>query len=240
MGGFTMSVGKPIDIKGDNDLLSLLRRADPDELGVFVDYLTDSEKGRLSLSNDVCATLVEAKSARVYPEAVIRTMIRELQLFGGNSIVNLFRSGGVQYSEILFDVLEHLKGSRDDGDSVADIEVKVLKKLWGLTLEGVPREQRAELLCKFASVNAANDRGSDTLSMAQLLSNAMAASSFGIAGGAAAGVGFASTRAVSTMLGPIGLALSGVWGTYNLTSAAYRVTVPCVVLIAYLRLRLDA
>jgi len=235
-----MSVGTPIDIKGDDNLLSLLQRANPDELGAFVDYLTDSGNGRVSLSNDVCAALVRAKTQRAYTEAILRTMIREFQLFGGNSIINIFRSGGVRYSEILFDVLEHLKGLREDGDSIADIELKVLKKLWGLTLEGVSREQRAELLRKFESEQAGNSGGTDYLNLARLLFSAMAASSFGIAGGAAASVGFVSTRAISTALGPIGLALSGVWGTYNLTSAAYRVTVPCVVLVAYLRIKQNA
>lgn len=239
-----MSAVNTIDIRGDQELLNLLQRTLPEELGLLVDYLTDNGRGRMALSGEVCASLVKAKQQRHYPEHTLRMMIRELQCFGGNSIVNLFRSSGVDYSEIVIDVLEHLKGTREEGESLADIEAKILKKLWGLTLDGVSQEQRAELVRKFEAEKLSGHVAEVPLSIAQLLTHALAASSFGVVGGmtgsAVAGTGLVASRAAAVALGPVGLALSGIWGASSLASPAYRVTVPCVVLIAYLRMKRDA
>jgi hypothetical protein len=51
------------------------------------------------------------------------------------------------------------------------------------------------------------------------------------------GVGGAS-RALGAVLGPIGWAVTGLWTLADLSAPAYRVTVPCVVQVAYIRQKL--
>jgi len=47
------------------------------------------------------------------------------------------------------------------------------------------------------------------------------------------------TRAISVVAGPIGWAVSAIWTAFDLASPAYRVTVPCVIQIAYMRQKLS-
>ena len=45
-------------------------------------------------------------------------------------------------------------------------------------------------------------------------------------------------RALSVALGPIGWAITGLWTLADLSAPAYRVTVPCVLQVAYIRQKL--
>jgi hypothetical protein len=47
-------------------------------------------------------------------------------------------------------------------------------------------------------------------------------------------------RGINIALGPIGWAVTALWTLADLASPAYRVTVPCVVQIAYIRRQLIA
>ena len=51
---------------------------------------------------------------------------------------------------------------------------------------------------------------------------------------AAAGM-FVGGRLLALLAGPIGLALTGLWALADIAGPAYRVTIPCVILIAYMR-----
>ncbi|MHA6897190.1 zinc-ribbon domain-containing protein [Ralstonia pseudosolanacearum] len=42
-------------------------------------------------------------------------------------------------------------------------------------------------------------------------------------------------RGVGALLGPIGLVVTGFWTLAEMANPAYRVTVPCVIQIAYMR-----
>jgi uncharacterized protein YaaW (UPF0174 family) len=62
-----------------------------------------------------------------------------------------------------------------------------------------------------------------------------AATALAGAGTYGAFAGFAGARAVSALAGPVGLAIGGIWTLASLASPAYRVTVPCVVQLAFMR-----
>ena len=244
------------DEYGAEALQRLLAKADRARLDLLVDYITDAGKGRLMLSASNCNALVQAKTQGDYSAATLSLLVSELLHFGGNSIANLLRSQGASWLSIVVDVLEHLKGRRKEGDSDADLErrvlVQLLEALWeklpdselsplrrALEVEGIPdREQMAALR---EAVMAANGVG---VGVAKLLTAAMASSTFGagavftglsVGSGAAGAAQFIAGRG-AVALGPIGLALGGLWGAYSLAGPAYRVTVPCVVLIALIRL----
>lgn len=238
-------------------LNQLLAKADRAHLDLLVDYITDGGKGRLMLSASNCKALVQAKAERDYSAATLSLLASELLHFGGNSIANLVRSQGASWLSIVVDVLEHLKGRRKEGDSVVDLErrvlVQLLETLWeklpaseldplrrALDVEGVPDRQQLAVLRE--AVMKADGVG---VGVAKLLTAAMASSTFGagavftgmsVGSGAAGAAQFIAGRGASVALGPIGLALGGLWGAYSLAGPAYRVTVPCVVLIALIRL----
>lgn len=243
----TVNAEKQIDIKYDDDLLDLLIQASNEDIAPLIDYITDCGKGRVSLSKENCKALINARTQGTYTPLVLRTLIRELQHFGGNSLVNLFRSNGVSYSEIVFDVADHLSVKRSDGESLPDIERNILGKLWKLTVSGTSAADRKALIHSLEKqrnltgtleeLRAAFNLGPGSISItaASLLSNALAANTLG--SGATAGLTAVAGRGGATALGPIGLALSGVWATYSLTAQAYRITMPCVVQIALIRLK---
>lgn len=245
------------DVSEVEVLKQLLAKANSEYLDLLVDYITDGGKGRLMLSATNCKALVQAKAAGEYSEAQLELLITELLHFGGNSIANMWRSEGAPWASIVVDVLDHLKGKREDGDSIIQLERRVLvqllrhfwSKLSGAELEplcevlkvnGMPDQDQLEVLRQ--AVMGASEVG---LILTKILAASMATSTFGAGaaltgiswGGAAAGVAlFAAGRGAAIALGPIGLALGGIWSAFNLTGPAFRVTVPCVVLIALIRL----
>ncbi|WP_259655623.1 hypothetical protein [Klebsiella pneumoniae] len=98
-----------IDIKDDEALVALLLNADKDDIDLLLDYITPDGKFNLSQSDSVKAVLRDAKTSETIDEDTLRLLVRELQLFGGNTFVNLFRRNGVSYSYIVNDVISHLK-----------------------------------------------------------------------------------------------------------------------------------
>lgn len=233
-----------LDINGDDDLLQLLSAADPVDVSVLVDFLTDSGAGRLAMASEVSAALKSAKAKGRFNEGVLRLLIRELQHFGGNSVVNLFRRNGVPYAEIVADVLVHLGGTADKTESVACMEIKVLDILLTEAWTKMSAEEQAsfarsfegpvgKLAGSYAGLLAAVRRGGAS-SIASVLMSTGAVGQL-LAVPSAAAVGMAATRFASSLLGPIGIALTGAAGAQSLAGEAYRITVPCVIQIACIR-----
>ena len=98
-----------IDIKGDETLVALLLNADKNDIDLLIDYITPDGKFNFSQSDRVKKALRDGKNSEAIDEETLRLLIRELQHFGGNTVINLFRGNGVSYSEIVDDVASHLK-----------------------------------------------------------------------------------------------------------------------------------
>ncbi|MFG9747714.1 ubiquinol-cytochrome C chaperone family protein [Pseudomonas aeruginosa] len=62
----------------------------------------------------------------------------------------------------------------------------------------------------------------------------------GLRSAVVAGGTFAGGRAVAALAGPVGWVIAGVWTAVDLAGPAYRVTIPCVLHIAMLRLKARA
>ena len=50
----------------------------------------------------------------------------------------------------------------------------------------------------------------------------------------------ALTRTIGAFAGPIGWALLSLWTIFDIAGPAYRITIPCVVHVAYLRIKAAA
>ena len=230
----------------DNDLADLLSNAEADDLAILIDLITDSGKGRISLSSEVCSKLTEAKNSSKVDAECRALLAEELHRFGGNSLVNLLRGGsGVSYKEIASDVASRVKAPYNAKHDCITIEAAIISKVMEKSLEKMSEAERQAF---FESIGQTYIPGSGPATVAGLLAlvsktgifymsayiaNATASSVLG-RGLAYSASAFAPSTAAS-LAGPIGWALAAIWTAYDLSSPAYRVTVPCVIQIAYMR-----
>lgn len=226
--------------------LALFEAADADDLGVLIDHVTDKGEGRISLASETCKTLFEAKETPI--SASVRALLaEELRRFGGNSLANVIRGEGVAYREVVCDVARHVKAEFSPKSEIGIIELAIIHAVMKQSFEKMSEQERADL---FAEFGARYTTGSAPAAMG-LLQAAIKASGFGpfklaaVVANAVSkallgrGLSFGATatlmRGISTFAGPIGWALTAIWTVFELGSPAYRVTLPCVIQIAYMR-----
>lgn len=231
----------------DFELLTLLREAEGVDVGILIDYITDDGKGRVSLDSDICAKLVDARISGNYSDNILRLIAHELQLFGGNSIINLIRGGkGVSYETLLKDVADHLKAPYAKDAAVEEVELAILLKLMAQAWEKMTPEERRTYLDSLgltdipvgpaamaAAIAAVRLGGFAAYRLALVIANSLARALLGR--GLALGANAALMRGLGVLAGPVGWALTAIWTVFDLASPAYRVTIPCVVQLAYIR-----
>lgn len=193
-----------------------------------------------------------------YPNHIkyVDEIMEELQRFGGNTFVNyLIRFGeGVLYKEILCDVCDNLRVNYNKNSSVERIEgelfaktlEKAIEQMEAKELEQIVKEinkgtnissalgfsKQAALVAMQVAIRAG---GFTSYQLALIVANAVAKQVIGRGLTFAANAGL--TRALSTLAGPIGWAITGLWTGVDLAGPAYRITIPAVIEVAYLRLR---
>lgn len=231
-------------------LSAVLQVADNEDLDILADYLTDSGKGRSTLSTVRCQQLSACRSAGVYGCSDRNLIADEIRLFGGNSVANAMRGGeGAPYYEIVGDAAKHLKLDVHGSESVPNVEGKILRRLLLDALDGMSDEQRRATLesvglrdlsgttrAEVASaLREATPHGDVRLNVAVFVADRMATSVLGRGIAVGAKAVLAPTIAGGLALGTALIPLALVLGVAALASAAYRVTVPCVIHVAYIR-----
>lgn len=231
----------------DPDLDHVLTHAGPDDLSILADFITDKGAGRLSLSGDICNVLNQSSLKREFPPQVRAIIAEELQRFGGNSVMNLFRGGsGVQYREIVMDVADHIKAPYKKNDDCIQIEMGIIVRVLEQSMEKMIEEQRKEVFDIFGQrytglgpgTMAALSAGiltssSSRYKLATLVANASVSALLGR--GLVLGASSTALRSVGALAGPLGWAVTAIWTVFDLASPAHRVTVPSVIQIAYMR-----
>lgn len=186
----------------------------------------------------------------------------ELQLYGGNTLVNnFFRFGtGVTYGEIVKDVAKVMKVNFSYGDSTLDIENKIFEKnIEDLFEKMTPEEikeflneiseddiQLKEIIKNYSSKNfpwkkiglsivreALKRSGFLPYKLSVVIANIIWKNLFG------KGLSFAANKTLTKVLGrvlggPLALILNA-WIIVDIASQATRVTIPAVILIGTLR-----
>lgn len=231
----------------DADLDQLLSGADPEDLSILADFITDKGEGRISLSADVCKLLHSSSQARNFSEEARAFIAEELQRFGGNSLMNLFRGGtGVSYKEIVRGVADHMKVTYSKKDDTAQIEMAILLKILAQSVEKMSEEQKKTLLEEFgmayAGAGAAimatliatiRSSGPGVFKLSAVVANASVTALLGR--GLVMGTSGTVMRGIGALAGPLGWVITAIWTVFDLASPAYRVTVPCVIQLAYMR-----
>lgn len=236
---------KMTNYREDHELMSVLEFASKEDLGILIDVITDNGQGRMSLSDEVMADLISSKNSVSHSSKV--TIAEELQKFGGNSLVSIFRGGkGVLYKEIVCDVASHVGANFNEKQDVAQIESAILLKIIEKSLDKMSEEEKKQFFDQFgvryegvgpaamaALIGVIKVSGFAFYKMATIVAQATAKALLG------KGLTFAATgglmRGISVFAGPVGWAITGIWTAFDLASPAYRITVPCVIQLAYMR-----
>jgi len=252
-------------LKNSGSLSRLLAQADTADLDILVDYITDTGKGRISLNNDICDRLFKCKERRTYTELDRKLISKEIRTFGGNTLTNVYRdvrtsfAGSlldkvlpevdetIAYDEVVKDVASHLKVPFDKNDDIVVVEDGILRKILRTSFEKMSPEERTAVLKELnvsdlsmltpatsaALIAAGRMGGFATYKLALVVANAVSRALLGR--GLPLVVNATVARTVGVLLGPIGLVVTGAWALADMASPAYRVTVPCVIQIAYMR-----
>lgn len=231
--------------KYDSDL-EFLRGMKSEDLNDLVEVLTKDKDGNPRLTEDLTSNDL---FKRFYPDhkEYIDLILAELQTFGGNSFANMFRGGGVLYKEILCDVCDKMKVNYNKNSSTERIEGNMLMKIFEDAVEKMSPEELKEIVkdLNLKTTNftaqgitaalqlAINRSGILAYKIALIVANAVWKALFGHGLKLAANAGI--TRSIGVFAGPIGWIITGLWTAIDLAGPAYRVTIPAVIQIAYLR-----
>lgn len=233
--------------KTDSDL-DFLRNIKSNDLNELVYVLTHDKDGETRFTEELTGNETYKK---YYPDhnKYWQEIAGELQCYGGNTLMTLLRGGrGVFYKEILEDVCDKMKVNYNKKSSTEKIEDNLLMKILEDSLEKMSPEEIKELgetigvknintitpqimLGIFQTVFKAGGFKSYqlTLIIANAIMKALFSKGFTLATNATI------TRTMAILTGPIGWAITSLWTIIDIASPAYRVTIPAVIQVAYLR-----
>ena len=228
--------------------LGFLAEIDNKNLCILVDYLIKDKDGDGRITEELTKV---SKFKECYPDnilGILPEVVHELRLFGGNTIANIFRGEGVSYEELLTDVCKKMKVSFNKQTSVEKKEQYLLQKVFDDSIadlsEGEIRKLMKEMDVPTTAFGkqaltavlqtAIRQSGFMAYKMSVIVANQVARLMLG------RGLAFATnagiTRGLSVFAGPIGWAITIAWTAVDAAAPAYRVTIPAVIHIAYLRL----
>ena len=216
----------------DFTLAPLLRKCSDDDLEPLVKFIKKAELTEtLSESYGYCAHYPKHSK---YADQIAH----HIRLFGGSTPVNIFRGEGPPYKEIVQDVANKLGVDYEYYDSVERVEMKIIKEILNRSLKGMSDKKKEEVFKAFKKEGGDNldfSAGSPlALLMAATVANGIAKMVLGRVIGGIGG------RVVTILAGPIGWVITGIWTAISIAGPAYRVTIPCVCHVAYLRKKIQA
>ena len=235
----------------DNDLI-FLRNAENSDLKVLVDYLTKRKDGETRLTEELTMT---ENYKKYYPDQLqlmADDIAEELQRYGGNTFMNILRGHGVEYRKLLIGVCKKMDVNFNKKASIEMIEYNLLQKILLDSLENMSTEEMKKLLDEMnipnqgfgkqafiAALQMTIKRGGFTAyKIAVIVANAVSKALLGR--GLTLASNAALTRWLSVFAGPIGWSVTAIWTAIDIAGPAYRVTIPAVVQIAYMRIKMNS
>jgi len=229
----------------DDDDLKFLQFCDNDDLAILVDIIK-GPVGDERLTEELTKN-ERFKNCNGDYATVWDVIAGELQLFGADGIVNIFRGHGVPYRELLIDACKKMKVNFNKGSDTALIEMNLLMKVLEKSLDEMTEDERREFSEQFglgvkdftpnvvmlALQVVINAGGFKAYQLAAIIANAIARTLVGRGLPLVANAGL--MRGLAIFAGPIGLAISTILTVPLITGPAYRVTIPACIQIAYMR-----
>jgi uncharacterized protein YaaW (UPF0174 family) len=186
-------------------------------------------------------------------QSALQALWKELSYLGSHGTAYLLRGRvGVDYPEIVRDVCTKVGvksvAKQDSQEAVEQNELELLKHLFEDMWDAMSVTERERLLESFGAPDiltgagagvlvagqlAAGFGGFGTYQLAVIVANTIARALVGR--GLTFGANAALTQALGVIVGPIGWVASGAWIAIELTSPAFRKTLPAVVQVATFR-----
>lgn len=241
-------VNRAVKAKTTDKDLRFLSSCKNEDLRVLCDILTHDRLGNIRITEQLTST---DEYNRNYPEDMlflVPQISNELLKYGSNTLATFWHNEPDSYETVLRRVCKQMDVRTMEQDSVTKMERNLLTTLCQDTLNKMS-ERELRLL---ANENGIPDKRLTRQALTAALLMAVRTSRavltriaarviqyiveiITIRGVATAGIETA-TRAVSGALGPIGWIALGAWTVYDISSPAYRVCVPAVLQVAYMRL----
>lgn len=227
--------------------LDFLYRASNDDLRLLCDIVVKDKHGNFRMTEDLSNTQTFKRNYPNNIKEMLPELVDEFRRFGGNSFANFFRGNGPEYSEILRDVARRNKVSFNKHNSDEQIEQYLLQKLFDDSINGASNDELKEMMKElgYPTTNFTRQAAIATLMTAWkaggfqsyilLVSVVNAVMKFLIGRGLSLAANAAMTRMASIMLGPVGWVLTALWTLLDIAGPAYRVTVPAVIQLSYIR-----
>ena len=231
----------------DKDL-RFLSSCENEDLRVLCDILTHDRLGNIRITEQLTAT---DEYNRNYPEDMlflVPQISNELLKYGSNTLATFWHNEPDSYETVLRRVCKQMDVRTMEQDSVTKMERNLLTTLCQDTLNkmserelrllanenGIPDKTLTRQALTAALLMAVRPRRAVLTRVAARIIQYIV-EIITVRGVATAGIETA-TRAVGGALGPIGWIALGAWTVYDITSPAYRVCVPAVLQVAYMRL----
>ncbi len=236
-------------VEVDSDL-TFLQDANNKDLHILIDYLVKDRKGSFRLTESLSQTREFKKYYSHNLRAMVPQIQQELRLYGSNTFATLYRGGvPVNYKEILVDVAKKMKVNFNKFSSVETIEAHLLQKILLDSLDKISEKDLKQIAdeigVRVASFGkealiagiqiAIKNGGFAPYKIAVIVANAVAKALLGR--GLSLAANAALTRWISIFAGPIGWLATAIWTAIDVAGPAYRVTIPAVIQVAYMRLK---
>lgn len=227
--------------------LDILSQCSNEELDILVNLLQYEAKSTEGLSSDPSYIQYNPDHKKYW-----RKIAEEIQLFGGNTLMNAMRGGGIFYKEICQDVANKLQIVHTPKDTTLHLEARIVLRLFEEAIHGMSEEERYACI---ESLTIPHETSSQGIALGitalqgnidngilppyqifNVIANAIGRQLLG------QGIIFmgsiALTRVIGAIANPIGWFLAGTWALIDIAGPAYRITIPAVVFIASFRQRI--
>ncbi|MCR6651407.1 MAG: hypothetical protein NVV73_07900 [Cellvibrionaceae bacterium] len=230
-----------LEIQCDHSMYEHLSSMSAKDIDGLVDILTDFGLGRTSLDANIKKTLVLARHdprPNRYGDQHLKLIINELQHFGGHSVANLVRNlrkkPPLSYESIVDSVHVRLNGKDTNAKTIETKEREIALALYGPPSDTLSLKERIELSTTMKVLG-----GFFYIEESSNIKDLLKGELFDdIARKSAGTMGTLGTLALRVT--PLVLATSSAAFAGNKLSAeAYRITIPFVAEMGWIRLKLD-
>lgn len=235
----------------ETNSLSFLYEASNNDLKILVDIITRDKAGNTRLTEVLTITDTYKNNYPNNIKKMLPSVIDELENFGGNTFANFFRQGGQSYGHILRKVAKKLKVSFHSHNSDETIECYIVQKLFDNISRTLTDEQIIDMMdemkIKYSTYNrqiaiaalqfAIRKGGFQSYIWLVTIANVIAKVVLGR--GLTLAANAALTRWTAVIIGPIGWAITAIWTAIDIAGPAYRITIPAVIHIAYMRQKIQ-
>ena len=235
-------------MKEDRDL-RFLANCKNEDLKTLVDMMTHDKDGNVRFSEGLTDTDAYLQCYPYRLQNMWQEIAGELQRFGGNTIANLYRGEGISYRTILKDVCKKMKVYFSDSEETEDIERALLKKMCSDVIGSMSEKELLEMSESLdiptknpkkyliaAALQLAIRRGGALFARIAVYISQMIAKMVLGRGAMMVGTNILN-KTFGFLTGPIGWIVTAGWAIYDIAAPAYRVTVPCVLQVACMRMQ---